>query len=161
MAALALVLIACYGTLVAVSLLPFIDLTLAVDESVWAGAIILFTGMTVVAVAAGIRKHRSFMPLVLAMVGAGLQATRCSDSSIVSSSSLASHWLLALLFGTFICAMRVPAGFGAVLQQADTLNCRKDRKGAKVWASPSPWPYKDRRISNGGRARDLSPDLQA
>jgi arsenite methyltransferase len=56
----------------AVSLLPFIGLVLAVEESMWAGAIILFTGMTVVAVAAGIRKHRFFMPLVLAMVDAGL-----------------------------------------------------------------------------------------
>jgi arsenite methyltransferase len=71
-AALTLALVACYGTLMAVSFLPFIGLTLAVDEGMWAGAIILFTGMTVVAVAAGIRKHRFFMPLVLAMVGAGL-----------------------------------------------------------------------------------------
>jgi arsenite methyltransferase len=71
-AALTLALVACYGTLMAVSFLPFIGLTLAVEESMWAGAIILFTGMTVVAVAAGIRKHRFFMPLVLAMVDAGL-----------------------------------------------------------------------------------------
>jgi arsenite methyltransferase len=70
--ALVLALIACYGTLVAVSLLPFIGLTLAVDEGVWAGAIILFTVMAAVAVAAGTRKHHSFTPLILAILGAGL-----------------------------------------------------------------------------------------
>jgi arsenite methyltransferase len=86
-----IILVACYATLMAVSLLPFIGLTLAVDESMWADAIILFTGMTVVAVAAGIRKHRSFMSLVLAMVGACLIGYCCSDSIIVSSSSSASH----------------------------------------------------------------------
>ncbi|MGH8502966.1 MAG: MerC family mercury resistance protein [Gammaproteobacteria bacterium] len=74
MAALVLALIACYGTLMAVSLLPLVGLTWAVDEQLWAGAIILFAGMAAVAVAAGARKHRSFMPLLLAVVGAGLIA---------------------------------------------------------------------------------------
>jgi arsenite methyltransferase len=71
-AALVLALIACYGTLMAVSLLPFIGLTLVVDERMWAGTIILFTGMTVVAVAAGVRKHRSLKPLLLTTLGTGL-----------------------------------------------------------------------------------------
>lgn len=145
-----IILVACYATLMAVSLLPFIGLTLAVDESMWAGAIILFTGMTVVAVAASIRKHRFFMLLVLAMVDAGLIGYMLLGFYHRLVELIGFALVAGATFGTFICAMRVPAGFDALLQQADTLNCRKDRKGAKVWASPSPWPYKDRRISNGG-----------
>jgi hypothetical protein len=74
MAAVALALVACYGTLTAVSLLPLVGLTLAIDEVVWTGAIILFTGMAVIAVAAGVRKHGAFRPLALAILGAVLIA---------------------------------------------------------------------------------------
>ncbi len=74
MAAVVLALVACYGTLTAVSLLPLIGLTLPVDEVVWTGAIILFTSMAAIAVAAGARKHGSFRPLALAILGAVLIA---------------------------------------------------------------------------------------
>ncbi len=74
MAAVMLALVACYGTLAVVSLLPLIGLTLAIDESVWTGVIILFASLAVVAVAAGARNHDSFRPLVVAMLGAALIA---------------------------------------------------------------------------------------
>ncbi len=71
MAALVLALIACYGTLAVVSVLPLVGLSLTIDEGLWTATIILFTGAVVVAVAAGRRKHTSFTPLILAIMGAG------------------------------------------------------------------------------------------
>lgn len=72
MASLALALLACYGTLAAAGLLALLGASLALDETVWAGAIALFTVLAAMAIVPGIRTHRSFGPAVLAAVAAGV-----------------------------------------------------------------------------------------
>lgn len=62
-------LLACYGTLVAIGLLGVLGVTIAVNETAWAGAIILFAGLTIVALLIRRRRHGRFTPIVLAGIG--------------------------------------------------------------------------------------------
>jgi arsenite methyltransferase len=67
--ALALSVLACYGTLAATAMLPLIGVTLAVNEALWTGTILAFAALATVATAAGIRKHGARAPLVVALLG--------------------------------------------------------------------------------------------
>jgi hypothetical protein len=71
-AALALSIVACYGTLAAVAALAALGVTLAVDTGVWAGAIVLFAALAAVSVGLGARTHGSAAPLAPAVAGAAL-----------------------------------------------------------------------------------------
>lgn len=71
MAGLALALLACYGTLAGVGLLTVLGIRLALDETVWAGAIVAFTLLTVAVIVPGIRRHRACTPALLAILGGG------------------------------------------------------------------------------------------
>lgn len=71
-AALGLALLACYGTLAAVVLLSIAGVGLALDETLWAGTIAVFSLLAVVAVGVGIRRHRNPVPLIAAIAGAGM-----------------------------------------------------------------------------------------
>lgn len=68
-AATALSLVACYGTLAAVALLGVLGVTIALNETVWAGAIVLFAGLTFVALLIRRRRHHRLAPIVLAGIG--------------------------------------------------------------------------------------------
>lgn len=70
--ALALALLACYGTLAVITLLSILGITLAVREDVWAGTIMLFVVSAAIVVAAGIKKHHAIGPLVPAVIGVAL-----------------------------------------------------------------------------------------
>jgi arsenite methyltransferase len=63
-------LIACYGTLATIAVASALGITLVVNEHLWAAAITAFTLSACVIVALGKRKHRSFIPLVLAFLAA-------------------------------------------------------------------------------------------
>lgn len=67
-----LAVLTCYGVLALTALLPLLGIRLVLDESLWAGAIVLFTVLTAVAVLAGIRAHGGRMPAALAVAGAGM-----------------------------------------------------------------------------------------
>ncbi|TDR52319.1 MerC mercury resistance protein [Halomonas ventosae] len=71
-AALGLALLSCYGTLGLVALLSLLGLGLALDEGAWALAIAGFVVLTLAALAAGLRRHRTPGPLLLATAGGGL-----------------------------------------------------------------------------------------
>lgn len=71
-ASLIAALLACYGTLAAVALLALLGIGTALNETVWAGAIALFSVLAVIAVAAGIRRHRTPWPTALAAGGGAL-----------------------------------------------------------------------------------------
>lgn len=71
MVSLVLALLACYGTLASVGLLALLGVGLAVDETLWASAIVLFALLTVAAIGAGARRHHHYGPLLLAVVAAG------------------------------------------------------------------------------------------
>jgi len=68
--ATALSLIACYGTLAAVGLLGALGIGIALNEAVWAGAIVLSAALAVVALALRWRRHGRGVPVLLG--GAGL-----------------------------------------------------------------------------------------
>jgi len=68
--ATALSLIACYGTLAAIALVGALGVGIALNEAVWAGAIVLFAALAVVALVLRWRRHGRVMPVLLG--GAGL-----------------------------------------------------------------------------------------
>jgi hypothetical protein len=67
-----LAILACYGTLAVIGALSLMGIALAVDEQLWAGAIIVFTLIALIGFVAGWRRHRSTTPVVLGLFGAGL-----------------------------------------------------------------------------------------
>ena len=71
-AALGLALAACYGTMVAITLLGLAGATVAIDEGIWAITIALLAIAAAAFVAAGLRKHGEVGPTVVATVGAGV-----------------------------------------------------------------------------------------
>lgn len=62
-------LIACYGTLAAIALLGALGVTIALNEAVWAGAIVFFAGLAFVALLIRWRGHRRLAPVLLAGAG--------------------------------------------------------------------------------------------
>lgn len=70
--AVALAVLSCYGVLALTALLPLLGIRLLVDPALWGGAIIAFTALTVVAVLPGARGHRSAVPGLVTLGGAGL-----------------------------------------------------------------------------------------
>lgn len=67
--ALLLSLCTCYGTLAALAALSALGLTLTLNPAVWAGAIVLFAGLSAVFVGLGMRRHGSAAPIVPALAG--------------------------------------------------------------------------------------------
>jgi len=65
-------LIACYGTLAAIAFLGALGVGIALNEAVWAGAIVLFAALAVVALALRWRRHGRGVPVVLALAGLAL-----------------------------------------------------------------------------------------
>jgi len=63
---------ACYGTLGLIALLSALGFTIAVNNHVWAAAIVAFALLAVLGVALGGMKHRKTGPLFLAITGAAL-----------------------------------------------------------------------------------------
>lgn len=68
-AGMVLALLACYGTLGALALLGVLGVSIALDESAWAGAIATCSLLTAAAVAAGYRRHQATGPGLLAVTG--------------------------------------------------------------------------------------------
>lgn len=82
--ALALAVLACYGTLAATVLLSLAGITLAINETAWTAIVMLFVVLAVAAVAAGTRRHGSVMPTVLGSVGvATLAYTQFVDYTLL------------------------------------------------------------------------------
>lgn len=71
-AATALVVLSCYGTTILIGLLSLLGVSLALDESIWAGAISVFAALATFAIAASYRRHRIIGPTVIAALGLGL-----------------------------------------------------------------------------------------
>lgn len=65
---------ACYGTLAVVGLLGTMGVALAVNDALWAGAIVAFAVLAVLGIALGLRVHRQPWPLLLGAFGAGVIA---------------------------------------------------------------------------------------
>lgn len=67
-------LLACYGTLALVGLLSVLGVSMVINAAAWAGAIVVFAGLTAVGIALGLRRHRRPAPVVLALSGFALIA---------------------------------------------------------------------------------------
>jgi arsenite methyltransferase len=72
--ALALSLLACYGTLAAVAVLSFFGVVLAPDDTLWRVAIVAPAVLVVLVLARGARRHARWQPVALALAGTTLLA---------------------------------------------------------------------------------------
>lgn len=71
-AATALSLVACYGTLVVISLLGVLGIAIAVDKALWAGAIVAFAALAVGGLGLGLVRHRRPGPILVGGLGASV-----------------------------------------------------------------------------------------
>jgi predicted membrane protein len=62
-------LIACYGTVAVIALLGLLGITIALDEKIWAGAIVILAGLAFVALLFRWRRHRQLAPILFAATG--------------------------------------------------------------------------------------------
>lgn len=108
--ALAMALLACYGTLAGVGALSALGLGVAINESVWASVILAATALAWAAVLAGIRKHRQLPPAVLATLGAAVIAY----TMLVSYDRLVELAGFALLAGGVLWDVRARNRWPAV-----------------------------------------------
>ncbi len=69
-AATVLSLIACYGTLVVISLLGVLGIAIAVNKALWAGAIVAFAALAVGGLGLGLVRHRRPWPILVGGLGA-------------------------------------------------------------------------------------------
>ncbi|NQV83369.1 MAG: MerC domain-containing protein [Rhodospirillales bacterium] len=63
-------LFACYGTLAVIGLLGALGIAIALDEALWAGAIVAFAGLAVVGLGLGLARHRRPWPVLVGAIGA-------------------------------------------------------------------------------------------
>lgn len=71
-AAAAMSLVACYGTLAAIALLGALGVTIALNDALWAGAIVVFAWLTLLALWLRKRRNRLLWPIALAAIGVAL-----------------------------------------------------------------------------------------
>ncbi len=88
-------LIACYGTLAAIAVLGALGVTIALNETVWASAIVLFAALAFVALFFRWRKHRRIAPILLAGIGFLL---------IAFTMMISYERLIELVGFAFLCA---------------------------------------------------------
>jgi arsenite methyltransferase len=62
----------CEGTLAVVALLSLGGVTLAIDEKIWAGAVVFMSILALITIALGWRKHGNFWPILPAAAGAAV-----------------------------------------------------------------------------------------
>lgn len=63
-------LIACYGTLAVAAILGALGVAIALDEALWAGAIVAFAALAAGGLAFGFSRHRVAWPLLMGGAGA-------------------------------------------------------------------------------------------
>jgi len=67
-------LVTCYGTLGLISLLGALGIAIAVDNSIWAGTIVVFALLAVIGLALGLLRHKKPWPLLIGGLGAAIIA---------------------------------------------------------------------------------------
>jgi hypothetical protein len=68
-AALAMSLLACYGTIAVLGLLSVVGVSAVLNNGVWAGAIVAFAAAASVIIGFGIGKHNSIVPFIVSIAG--------------------------------------------------------------------------------------------
>lgn len=87
--------ITCYGTLMLVALMSAFGVSIAINEGLWAGGIILFALVATAVIAIGVRIHHSIKPLLIALVG----------TAIISYTMLVSYSTLTEIAGFLILTL--------------------------------------------------------
>lgn len=87
--------ITCYGTLMLVALMSAFGVSIAINEGLWAGGIILFALVATAVIAIGVRIYHSIKPLLIALLGTG----------IISYTMLVSYSTLTEIAGFLILAL--------------------------------------------------------
>jgi hypothetical protein len=64
--------VACYGTLAIVGLLGALGLTIALNELVWAGVIVIFAWVALLALCLSWRHHGRLWPMAIAAIGVAM-----------------------------------------------------------------------------------------
>lgn len=95
--ALAMSMLACYGTLAAVLVLPMFGMTLAPDDTLWRVAIVAPAALVVVSLGGRARRRASWLPTGLAAAGAVLLA--------ILMFWHMNRWLEALAFALLLAAV--------------------------------------------------------
>lgn len=72
LSSLFLALVACYGTLLIMGLLAVSGLGISLNETVWAGAILVFVVLAAAVIVAGRRRHRKTGPAIMGCAGAAV-----------------------------------------------------------------------------------------
>jgi len=82
---LAFALLACYGTLAAVGLISLLGFSLSLNEGLWAAVIVAAAMLTTALIGMAMRKHRSAVPLIVALIAtAGLAYTMFINYSVIA-----------------------------------------------------------------------------
>jgi hypothetical protein len=68
--AVALSLVACYGTLALVAVLSLAGISISIREGVWAAVIVVLAWIAVLALGVNVQRHRSLGPFIIGDVGA-------------------------------------------------------------------------------------------
>lgn len=91
--------LACYGTLVIISILGIFGFAIVLNETLWAGAIIAFSVLAVIGFAAGWNRHRQPWPIILGSIGVFIlgyamyvQYDRVTEVAGFIFLSLAAFW---------------------------------------------------------------------
>ncbi|MCK0102135.1 MerC domain-containing protein [Pseudohalocynthiibacter sp. F2068] len=61
--------VACYGSLVFISALGALGIAIHLNETLWAGAIVLFAILALFGFVLGLKQHKVFWPIVLGIAG--------------------------------------------------------------------------------------------
>jgi uncharacterized membrane protein len=92
-------LVTCYGTLALVSILGALGFAIAINNAIWAAAIVAFAALAVIGLALGYRRHHRPAPLAIGILGAILISyTMLADySRVIELSGFALLALAAFL----------------------------------------------------------------
>ena len=92
-------LIVCYGTLGVIGVLGALGIALAINDSLWAGAIVAFATVAAIGLGLGFLRHRKVWPLIIGAAGAAIiayvmyvQYDRVIEFSGFILLSLAAFW---------------------------------------------------------------------
>jgi len=92
-------LIVCYGTLGLIAVLGTFGIAIALNNTLWAGAIVAFAGIAVIGLGLGLLHHHKVWPLLIGGLGAGIivyvmyvQYDRVVEFSGFILLSLAAFW---------------------------------------------------------------------
>ena len=97
----------CYGTLAALSLLSLAGISITLNNTIWASAIVVFSILAVVVIAIGNLKRKYYGPIILAAIGASLVTYAMFVSYSVSIEVIGFGMLVIATFWDFLSKRKI------------------------------------------------------